>query len=272
MSTQATKQLLAVNERLQRKPTTASAPFEESTRCFVVMLNGVRKVYETRPVKPDKGPEHYETYPSSDKEKGCPLVLSTGWGIEYMHGMLFQDTPADGIKLWILQNEGFLAPNKEGVTNRHRFFLRDDEAEARANSRRADLTFNAMKLVTDLLAPQKRNLAFFFNANVLTMSETQIDGYIKEMVLNKPADIIKALENRDYRVYAFLNKLVHHRLMTVKGVAYYYGDQLYAIDAATAVEKLKTETDFKEQLRAKLGDLGETFSGSDVPAQNEVNP
>jgi hypothetical protein len=240
-----TIKILAVKKSYEFAPVFVEPYFDDARQAFLIG----DKVYPAKYNDKAKEP-YYEAVIDGVR------VTDRDSAFEFRHGNEFDDSPVAQLRLSILRQSGYLAPNREGInpSSEHRFYLLDEDAEAKSKSTKADLVFEALEKVRRLTATDKRNLAFFAGQRARLMSEEACDGYVKSMAMEQPRQLMKWLENDEWKHVAFLNKLVEHGILSrTKGV-FKHGEVVLGIDQDQAVSWIKNpmNSDYAAQLHAKL--------------------
>lgn len=174
---------------------------------------------------------------------GVGVILSDqSLGIPISNDMILDTSiPRDKFVLDLAVNSGFVAPSLSefNSTAGHRFYVKDEEKEAEKTSHTADLAFEAMGLIRNMTLEERRDLARILGQYVLRMTDTKIDGYLKQLCIDKPKKIIEALADRDYNYRVFIKKLTDANILRFDQGKYMYDQQLIGVDMDHVVAFIK---------------------------------
>ena len=240
-----TTKILAIKKSYEFSPVFVEPYFDEARQAFLIGENQYPAKYNDKAKEP-----YYEAVINGIR------ITDRDSAFEFRHGNEFDDSAVAQLRLAILRQSGYLAPNREAInpSSEHRFYLLDEDAEAKAKSTKADLVFQALEKVRRLTATEKRNLAFFAGQRARVMSEEACDGYVKSMARDQPQQLMKWLANDEWKHAAFINKLVGYGILTREKGVIKHGDVILGIDQDEAVAWLKNpaNSDYASQLHAKL--------------------
>lgn len=239
-------ELLAIKKSYESSPVYASPYFDERTQKFRV--GGVE--YASKLVQhPKRGDEYLAI--------DTPVPISDTTSFMLAHGnILDKNNPEQAFILKVAMDSGWVAPNFQSVNTAgtHRYYIKDEQAEAVATAIKSDRIFEAMTLVRNLTATDRSNYAFFKQKRVRDMTEQMIEAFVKELAVGKPDEVIKDLSAKGWKSRAFLEKLVQYGLVTSDGGTYKIGTDVIGVDrdAAVAFLRDRANVEVTRQLREKL--------------------
>lgn len=218
--------IVATDRKYEEAPCFCAPYFDRRRQVFIIG----KKEYKSEATRPDRGPVYHTSV-------GTPIVLTNNSDYDQIQlnaGMILdRDSPADMFRMEIYLASGYVAENKQAVNpDKHRFYLQDPLAEAESSSLLADRVFEALTFVKSLSASGKADVAFYLKQPVMSMSEVQVESYLKGLATNRPNDILQ-VEQKDKRLFAvlaFIQKLVQAGILQNEGGQYKYGDDLIGID------------------------------------------
>lgn len=231
--------------------------FDDSRKAFILGN-------KTIPAKFVEDKKRGDRYVSIDHD----ILLDSTEDYLFQHEDTFDVSDrVQAVQLQALKDSGMLAPNRESINQGagHRFYLMDEEEEAKKTSTKADKAFEVMGRLREMTPVQKRDLAFLLKQPASRMSEERIEAYLKDLSLQDPGMLLRHLENKYWRVLAFINKAVHHGVLTVSAGVIKLGDNVIGINEDAAVQFLtnkKNETlvlQIQEQVDRKTGTKSETL-------------
>lgn len=144
---------------------------------------------------------------------------------------------------FIILQKALVAPSKREVTPRHKFYLEDKDAEAKAYVNNADAKYEAEKLIREKASLedykdiiQMLNLTISgFNVNYKNLTDTRLKEILLKQAEKDPASIKKAF-TREGKDLLFVAKLVDANIINHKvGNGYYDGERFLAQDIKTLV-------------------------------------
>jgi len=147
----------------------------------------------------------------------------------------------------ILQN--IVAPSKNKVTPKHKFYLEDKEAEAIEFVNNSDTIYEAEKLIREEAnVSEYKDLVKLLN---ITVKDFHVDPHplndnrLKELLLKqarKDPDSISFAFSETGKDYLFLSKLLDKGIISKKQDGYYEGNSFIAIDGARFVRYMAEPT------------------------------
>lgn len=260
MDTNSEKQLLATDVKYERAAVYAAAYFDPRKRVFVV---GGKEYAATPRTDGVKKEEFYESVMgpnrTPDKISGVipetPMILSTRESIPFRHAEIFTGEEGE-MTLQIAMDCGYVAKTKEAAEGiaTARFYIRDDAAEAKKTGKLANQVRQVLNMLQDMTIGDKRDLAWALRKPVNTMTDAVLEGVINNMALKQPDVVLSTLNNRTYKVSAFIQQCVAHGLIIQQSGTYRFGGEVIGMDEATTVKYLeeKKNRTVKEQLLAEL--------------------
>lgn len=263
-----TTKITAIKDSYRRAPVFASPYFDEATNHFLVGN--------------DKYPAKHETHP---KEGNLWVAMIHGLRVtdqteyRYEDGMEFDNTPQMQFKLQVLKDQKWVADNLQSInpSSEQRFYIVDETADAIAIVKKADSVFEALTIIKQLSASDKMNFCFFMGQPARVMSEEQHDAYVRNMALTQPDEVLKRLAEGDWKIRAWIAKLVHYGILNSEGGQYKYNSNVLGIDldAMTAFVKNKKEnglicSQLSDMLKEKQAQAAEKSPEGLIPEINEA--
>lgn len=220
-----TFRLISIDERGQRSPVMITAEFDPIMRVFRVGT----KEYPVIQKQGEKNSVYYET------EKGvCPIVLSTNESIPVQHGTILRGEEGKFI-LQMLKDNGYIGESREVYKSGNRFYVHNEEQEARATSTKADKVYDALNLLREMSATDREELAFFLQLKVQGQSAKVIEAKLKEIAMSNPDRIIKKPEQRAFKAEAMIRKGIEVGVLTHTDTGIFLGEQAFGVNIETAV-------------------------------------
>ena len=208
--------------------------YDPSTMTFVIGENRYRGK-RSNPADADSEVVH--------EVEGIGVILSDqSLGTPISNDMILDTSiPRDKFVLDLAIASGFVAPSLAEFNSvaGHRFYVKDEEKEAEKTSHTADLAFEAMGLIRNMSAEERRDLSRILGQYVLRMTDTKIDGYLKQLCIDDPKKIIVALGDRDYSYRVFIKKLTDANILRFDQGKYMYDQQLIGVDMDHVVAFIK---------------------------------
>lgn len=260
MATKSDKQLVSIDVKYERAAVYVQPFFDQRKRVFVVggkeyaairREDGVKKeAYYESIVGPNRTPD-----PKTGIIPETPMILSDRESIPVRHAEIFSGEEGDML-LQIAMDCGYVAKTQEAAAGlaTARLYIRDDAAEARKTGKLASQVFEALGKLKDLTMPEKRDLAWALRKPVNTMSDTVLEGVINSMAMKQPDLLLATLDNRNFKLVAFLQQCVAHGLIVQQSGTYRFGGEVIGMDEAATVAFLdqKKNRAVKDQLVMEL--------------------
>lgn len=256
-------QVMAAEERFRNHSKSFFAPkFDDQTLEFIIGTQRFKAIER----KDERDGIYFVVDMTKHPDFGLPGMTNwTQYAIEHMS--IFERSEnklsPDELRLQIALDSGEIALNKQqmrpGTT---RFYLRDDDADARTSSTRAQKVRKALELIGNMSDVDRRTLAYVMEQPVPQMTALQIEGYVSQLAMEKPETVIAHLDPQSaehYKVTAFLRKLLARDILRLAGGAYLLGDQTIGIDMAAAVQFCLNpkNKELVRQWKNRLKELGE---------------
>ncbi len=220
-----TYRLISIDERGQRSPVVITAEFDPILRVFRV---GDQK-YPAVQKQGEKNSVYYET-----KDGVCPVVLSTNESIPVQHGTILRG-PEGKFILQMLKDNGYIGQSREVYKSGNRFYVHNEEQEARATATKADKVFDALNLLKNMSATDREELAFFLQLRVQGQSANVIEAKLKEIAMTNPGRILEKPEQRAFKAEAMIRKAIELGIITHSETGIFLGENALGVNIPTAV-------------------------------------
>lgn len=201
--------LLAIKPTFERAPAEVVPYFDEVERLFKV---GTKTYKATVRSHPKNGDEFY------CDETPVPITDKTSFRIK--HGNVYdRNNPKDLFYLQIMLDSGMVAKNFQSINtgSQHRFYLKDDQADAQATISKNQQIREALKLIGTLTAEDMASFAFYMGQPARTMTGDMIQAFVEDLAITKPGTVVEELNNRIWRQRAFVAECIAYSLITADG-------------------------------------------------------
>lgn len=190
----------------------------------------------------------------------APIVLTDGFMHQVEANSKYDmDDPSQAIIIDMAIDCGILAKSRNAFNpaSRHVFYIKDDEAEATDSIRNAELVSNALELVFGMTDRERVRFAYYMNQPVRTMTDKQVDAFVKGVAVKDPQSIITAMKNDRWKILSALRKAVHYGVLRIESGIYKMGDNVIGIDedAAVAFFRDRSNGDLVDQIAARIRDV-----------------
>lgn len=265
MDTNSDKQLVATDARYERAAIYVQPYFDERKRVFVVGGKEYASVLRENPARKETW---YESVLGMNRKPDAngiipetPMILSNAGSIPIRHAEIFHGEDGEML-LQIAMDNGYVTRTREEADGKPgaRFYIRDDQAEARKTNKLAQQVLDALKAINDFTITDKRELAWALRKPVNTMPDSMVDGVINTMAMKQPDVLLKTLRGRSFKMIAFIQQCVAHGLLTQEAGTYRFAGEVIGMDEASTVAYLeqKKNTSVKDTL---VRELQERLSG-----------
>jgi len=240
----------AVNPKSIPSPVFIAPAFDQSEGVFRIG----DKTYKGTAIKNHGG----ETIAYETNE--APLPLSTTQARPFKHGDQFDmDDPKDKMQIDMLIDQGFLCREGERPNpQQHRFFMKDKMSEAKRAVDRGTSQSLALNAVNNMTEDDRLNIAFIEKQPVRQMSPLEISGYVFSLASSNPQRILDLTADKDFKVRAFVQKLVAFDILKSGAGGIKYGGEVIGLDEDGTVAWMKQNTnkDMVQLFRAELDKKG----------------
>lgn len=228
------------------------------------------KTYAGTPVRDRNGEvTHYESV-------DAPLPLSTSVARPFKHGQQFdRANPQDELLLQMLIDQDILCPEGQRANpQQHRFFMKDRMADAQRQVDRGTLMSRALMAVNQLTEDEKLNIAFVEKQPVRTMTSLEVSGFVFGLVQTNPKRILELIEDKTFKVRAFIQKLVSYGIISISSSGVKHGNDVIALDEDNAVAWMSHVDNkgkvmmFREELDRRAGTSGTSPRAAAEAAEN----
>ena len=129
----------------------------------------------------------------------------------------------------------------------------------------------ALNAVEKLSRDEKFELAWALRQPVRTMTATMVEGIMDRMAIEQPKVILAQLRGKNYKAFAFLQRLVGYAIIEEKAGTYRLADEVIGVDAPSAASWLlnKKNKSHVDGLRMQLANKSNGTAGADL-AQAET--
>lgn len=264
-------EILAIKESYKRGHTTVVPYFDDNLQRFDLPR------YDPEDLSSEPERLIIEGKRREDKRDGVfytatvdDVELNSHKAFRLDHGMkLDRNNKRDKLMLDIFFASGWIARNFSSVNPAiHRYYLSDEQADARLTTKRADAVLIALQMVGKMTAKDKLDYCFLENANAKHFSSEQIDAFVKEKALSDPYSMIKQLNNGMWRMRAFLHMAEIWGVVKKSGEAFKFGDEIIGLDEEIAINFLASPRGESMGLaiRDALVQRGALSGGDKLPA------
>jgi hypothetical protein len=246
MESKKTVTIQAVNPKSIPNPVYVTPAFDHNEGVFQI---GEVK-YKGIAIKDSKG----ETVAHETTES--PLPLSTTKARPFKHGDMFDmDDPKDKMLVTMLIEQGLLCKEDERPNpQQHRFFMKDKMSDARRMIDRGTMASMALNAVNKMTADDHLNIAFIERQPVRQMNELEIRGFVFGLAQTNPQRVIDLAEDKNFKVRAFIQKLVGHSILSSGSSGYKYGETTLALDEEGAIHWM-TQQENREMVQLFRAEL-----------------
>jgi len=201
--------LLAIKPTFERAPAEVVPYFDEVERLFKVGKESYKATVRSHP---KNGDEFY------CDETPVPITDKTSFRIK--HGNVYDlNNPKDKFYLQIMLDSGMVAKNFQSINtgSQHRFYLKDDQADAKASISKVQQVRKALELIGLLTAEDMASFAFYMGQPARTMTGDMIQAFVEDLAITKPDTVVEELNNRIWKHRAFVSECIAYSLITADG-------------------------------------------------------
>lgn len=119
------------------------------------------------------------------------------------------------------------------------FYIEDLDRDIQVRIKKADLIFQALKLVSESSDFKKNEICRLMGQDTRYFRPIDVEEYLKERAMNNPAELIQKYNDRYYKVRLFLYRLLDAKIIKKDGNNIYkYGEIILGVNEDAALHWL----------------------------------